>query len=368
MIAPHRQEELDMLLHGLDGEERDYLKRGLARSEDAPPRCDVGRLDDEELRAAEAWFWRRYAEAGDARARRAHARLWCIFVLLRYGGLRLVEALSLEARHVDGEATALHIEGEHARRIPFPAAPYRLMRRIFDDPSLLAPGGSLLRCDASHVRRSLRHCETACGLPGGVLTVRNLRRTRLQELLRQGTPPSIVDMFAGRGRRRQAGELRCDGESAYELLCTYVRRGGSPRTSARNVFHGRIEEVRAVGIMVRVVLRTPGGLRVTAMITDESCSNLHLVRGMRATAIVKAPWIIVDADRGGGRSHAVTQNCFRGTVAHVREDATLAEIVISLPDGNQACALHLRGENAVPPVGSAVWVIFKALSVILTLE
>ena len=52
----------------------------------------------------------------------------------------------------------------------------------------------------------------------------------------------------------------------------------------------------------------------------------------------------------------------------VRQDEMLAEILVNLPDGSQACALHVRGESPIPPVGSSVWVIFKALSVILTLD
>ena len=117
-----------------------------------------------------------------------------------------------------------------------------------------------------------------------------------------------------------------------------------------------------------VVLCTAGGLRVTAMITDESCKSLGLSKDMLVTASIKAPWIIIEPDQGQDKPPVATRNCFRGTVERVRQDEMLAEILVNLPDGSQACALHVRGESPIPPVGSSVWVIFKALSVILTLD
>ena len=126
-----------------------------------------------------------------------------------------------------------------------------------------------------------------------------------------------------------------------------------------------IDEMRSRAQFVEI---TAGGLRVTAMITDESCKSLGLSKDMLVTASIKAPWIIIEPDQGQDKPPVATRNCFRGTVERVRQDEMLAEILVNLPDGSQACALHVRGESPIPPVGSSVWVIFKALSVILTLD
>ena len=227
---------------------------------------------------------------------------------------------------------------------------------------------ALLHCDASYVRRSLQQCGNACGLPAGLLSARSLRQTRILELVRQGLPAPVADMFAGRNRRQQSGSIRYNLKAAQTLLREHVQRTSGLRTSARNVFHGRIEHLRASGIIVTVVLCTAGGLRVTAMITDESCKSLGLSKDMLVTASIKAPWIIIEPDQGQDKPPVATRNCFRGTVERVRQDEMLAEILVNLPDGSQACALHVRGESPIPPVGSSVWVIFKALSVILTLD
>ena len=88
---------------------------------------------------------------------------------------------------------------------------------------------------------------------------------------------------------------------------------------------------------------------------------------MLVTASIKAPGSSSNPTRARTSPRAHT-HCFRGTVERVRQDEMLAEILVNLPDGSQACALHVRGESPIPPVGSSVWVIFKALSVILTLD
>ena len=190
----------------------------------------------------------------------------------------------------------------------------------------------------------------------------------LRRLQKDGCLTTYDEAFAGRNRRQQSGSIRYNLKAAQTLLREHVQRTSGLRTSARNVFHGRIEQLRASGIIVTVVLCTAGGLRVTAMITDESCKSLGLSKDMLVTASIKAPWIIIEPDQGQDKPPVATRNCFRGTVERVRQDEMLAEILVNLPDGSQACALHVRGESPIPPVGSSVWVIFKALSVILTLD
>ena len=91
-------------------------------------------------------------------------------------------------------------------------------------------------------------------------------------------------------------------------------------------------------------------------------SYVQILSGLSQGETVLVP------DQGQDKPPVATRNCFRGTVERVRQDEMLAEILVNLPDGSQACALHVRGESPIPPVGSSVWVIFKALSVILTLD
>ena len=141
MVFAQKREKLSTLLHSLETEDRKWLQQKLMRQDTASLLRDEKGLSDQELLAAESWYWQQYAESTSMRARRAHARLWCIFMLLRYGGLRLVEALALELGHMDWGAGIIHIQGEHARQVPLPATPCLRLRQMMQDPALFPPSG-----------------------------------------------------------------------------------------------------------------------------------------------------------------------------------------------------------------------------------
>ena len=147
------------------------------------------------------------------------------------------------------------------------------------------------------------------------------------------------------------------------------------KTSARNVFQGRIVSLRRSGLLVEVVLSTAGGLRITALITDESCRSLALCDGKLVNASVKAPWVMVqpempETERQGGVCVAAAENSFPALVERVREDDMVAEILAALPEGSQVCALQSAqpGSASRPRAGDKVRIMFKAFSVILSLD
>ncbi len=142
------------------------------------------------------------------------------------------------------------------------------------------------------------------------------------------------------------------------------------KTSARNVFQGRITSLRQSGLLVEVVLRTAGGLRVSSLITDESCKTLALNEGKLVNASIKAPWVLVQGGELSPKSSPPAENCFTGVVERVREDEMVAEILVALGEGSQVCALRNRGpENPINlAAGQTVTVFFKAFSVILTVD
>ena len=142
------------------------------------------------------------------------------------------------------------------------------------------------------------------------------------------------------------------------------------KTSARNVFQGRITTLRQSGMLVEVVLRTAGGLRVSSLITDESCKTLALNEGKLVNASIKAPWVLVHGGELSPKSSPPAENCFTGVVERVREDEMVAEILVALSEGSQVCALRNRGpENPINLVaGQTVTVFFKSFSVILTVD
>jgi molybdopterin-binding protein len=68
------------------------------------------------------------------------------------------------------------------------------------------------------------------------------------------------------------------------------------KISARNVFKGKVAEVRPGRVNTEVIIDVPGGLQVVAMISKESADQLGLKKGKAAYAIIKASSVMVAID------------------------------------------------------------------------
>lgn len=188
MDKSKNREELAALLRALSPADRAWLRQRLLRRDSAALMQDNGRLSPHELLAVETWLWERAAAARGPREKRPRLRMWLIFMLLRYGAVRLVEIFALRPHDLDLENGVLRVGGQFRREVPLPLTVSRRLRRILEDPTLFPASLELMRCDASYVRRCLQHCGEACGLPKGLLSARALRHSRALELARQGLP------------------------------------------------------------------------------------------------------------------------------------------------------------------------------------
>ena len=74
------------------------------------------------------------------------------------------------------------------------------------------------------------------------------------------------------------------------------RRGGraGDELSARNRFHGIVQDVRVDGLLAQVEIDVTVPGRVIAIITREAAAELGLERGMPATGVVKATSVMVE--------------------------------------------------------------------------
>ncbi len=68
------------------------------------------------------------------------------------------------------------------------------------------------------------------------------------------------------------------------------------KISARNVFKGKVAEVRPGRVNTEVIIDVAGGLQVVAMISKESADHLGLKKGKAAFAIIKASSVMVAID------------------------------------------------------------------------
>ena len=134
--AQRDRERLENLWRSLSLQDREWLRRRLLPADDEQTGAARPALSVTECRAAERWFEERCAGARTVRDRQARLRLWLLFLLLRYGGLRLVEALSLRPEDWDWQRDCLHVRGRPDRLVPLPLP---LGRALHDRASSAVP-------------------------------------------------------------------------------------------------------------------------------------------------------------------------------------------------------------------------------------
>ncbi|QRY77170.1 TOBE domain-containing protein [Pseudomonas sp. PDNC002] len=137
------------------------------------------------------------------------------------------------------------------------------------------------------------------------------------------------------------------------------------KVSARNVFNGKVRELRPGAVNSEVVLELAGGETLVAVVTMESVDSLKLAVGVEAVALVKAPWVMLMTDAGGIRLSA--RNCLTGKVVSVADGAVNAEVVIELAGGTKVYSIVTRDavhELGLVP-GAQATAVIKASHVIL---
>lgn len=106
----------------------------------------------------------------------------------------------------------------------------------------------------------------------------------------------------------------------------------TPGLSSRNQFEGTITALEMGAVNTEVTITTAGGDAIVAVVTLASAKSLGLAVGKPAVALVKAPWVIVQA---GSPSLAFSaRNQLAGTVSAVVRGAVNSEVSITLPGGS----------------------------------
>lgn len=327
-------------------------------------------LTQEELDLATDAFNSWCSEAKTPVQSRARNRLWMAFLLIRYGAMRLGEVLALDDRKdIDPARNLVMVRGSHAREVQLPEPVMRRIGKLAASPVFDDMRGQILALDQGYLRRKFYERGKACGLPGRLFNPRVIRHSRAIELLRGGVPMQVVQSFLGQQSLTMAANyLEYSDATMQRIVKRYIKREGKMKTSARNSFTGTVSRIVKDGLLVEVELTTMHGLKVVAVITDESCTNLRLSEGSVATALVKAPWVIL-AEQEDGREKGA-RNKFSGKVAEVKKGEIACEVAVTLEEGSKVCALVTKesvDQLSLAP-GKDILVMFKAFSVIVNVE
>ena len=196
----------------------------------------------------------------------------------------------------------------------------------------------------------------AAGGPGGggtTLTDEGKETVRLYRVL-QGEHQKFIKRLEG--RLGDVGHF-------YSLL-----RRVAMRVSARNVFLGKIAELRKGAVSTEVNLVLKGGETVCSVITNESAKVLGLQAGMEAYAFFKASAVILGKDLHNAKVSA--RNLLCGAVDRIVHGPVNAEVTVVLPGGSVLTAIVTEGsaKRLLLAKGDHVCALVKASSVILGVD
>ena len=327
---------------------------------------EVRCLDTNDLEKLESAFRAWVAKGRGAGVTLARRRILALFLLLRHTGARLGEASGLEGR-------SLVLENGLVRLGTPPRDVLVAETVLAEIVGLVATGGGRespvlpeypFAVDPGHVRRKFYACAEAAGLGREMGSPSVLRRSRAVELLRGGVPLPAVQRLLGHGNAELTAAYVAVPDDAMRRMVGDALDREQRRSSARNAFFGRGEDVRIGDVQASVRLQTPTGLEVLAIITNDSLEALGLARGAYALAEVKAPWVVLQR---GEHPRSSAGNVYPGEVVRVRKGAVSAEVIVRLDAGTEVCAVLAADTLATLELcdGAHVWVVINALSVIL---
>ncbi len=332
--------------------------------------AEIRHLTSERMEQVTRAFLAWYKAGKTPGHRRSRGRVWLAFLLIRYGGLRLGEVLSLDDRNdIDQRSGAVRVREGAERTVQIPESVLSEIVNILESPMFFSLRGEVLRLDEGYLRRKFYERARECHLPPTLLNPRALRHSRGIELLRGGVPMPVVRAFLGQSSLKpDGGYMEFSDDTADRIVQTFLTREVLMKTSARNAFTGKITRIKQDGLLAEITLRTLGGLDITAVITGESFKNLNFTEGSVAIATVKAPWVILTEKEEGLKTSA--RNAYMGKVKSVKTSDIAAEVVVELSEGTKVCALITResvGTLKLAP-GRDIMVMFKAFSVILNAD
>lgn len=333
-------------------------------------------LDTVQLGRLEQSF-RAWAEEADRPdLLRSRRRILLIFLLIRSTGAKLNEVLALDPfADIDLDRQAVFFgrpgpEGKGTgRAVPIPEHFCREMLTALAEPGFRDSMRRLFEVDPAFVRRKFYERAAACGFAKRLGGPETIRRARAVELLRGNMPlPAVQAMLGLSTPNLTSSYVAFSGEDIRELTRLFVEREAARRTSARNVFFGKILAIRRGDIQSRVELTTLGGHALVATITNDSLERLALKEGRLVTAEVKAPWVTLQ--QGEKRPVSSAENMFHGEITHIARGEIASEYVMRIDDGSELCAivssesekrLGLREQDRA-------WALFGSYTVVLHLD
>ncbi len=330
-------------------------------------------LDIVQLQQLEQAF-RLWAESpGKPALQLSRKRVFLIFLLIRYTGARLNEALSLDpSRDIDCDRRMVRLRksaaGDNAspRDVQIPEMLSEELRRILHELPLSKARGKALWVDPSHVRRKFYERAEAVGIPRELGTPETIRRSRAVEMMQSNVPLPVVQKILGHSTPNLAASyVEFSDDEIQKAAQYFADKENQRKTSARNSFFGKIDAVRIGDVQTVIEMVSLGEARVCSIITNYSRERLGLKPGTLATAEVKVPWVVLY--KGEEEPHCSAENRYCGKVCRITRGKLMTEIIVRIPDGTELCSIITEKSRLSLDIkeNDTMWVTFSAFSVVI---
>ena len=314
--------------------------------------------------------WEKWeAEATTPARRLVRSRLHLLFLLIRYGGLRLGEALGLNARSAMDTVTCMvHVPEPNTRDVLLPISCMKHVRRILSLPEAERMGADFLRFDQGFVRKKFYAVARPLDIDSSMAGPRAIRYARGLELLELHVPLNLVQKFLGQQKPSQiAAFLEFGGGEAKRIVrANIATRNQSVSESEHNSFLGIVTDIVMGMRTVSVEITTFSDLRITALCPIKQFMRMEL----RANQVVTA---IVDPDQMTLATEKIPcslSNCVSGTVCSMHQEQVESFICVELSDGTRLCANQETAalEKLKPRERKKICVLFPSRAVRLCLD
>lgn len=333
-------------------------------------------LDSIQLHKLEQSFrdWANAAVRVDVRLSRL--RILAIFLLIRYTGGKLNEVLHIDPQQ-DIDFKNHFVRFGHTRKksrrlqriVHISEAVSREIQSIIADLISRNALEKMLKVDPGFVRRKFYERAEACGIAKQLGAPEILRRSRAVELMQNNMPLPAVQKILGHSTPNLTSSyVSFSEDDIREVSRLLIERESSRKTSARNSFFGKIQNLQIGDIQTKVTLTTISGYTVTTVITNESLEQLALKEGMLITAEVKAPWIILQTGKEEPKCSA--ENRFYGVIERIKKGEVNTEYMLRIADGTTICSI-VSTESArqlALDLHDQVWAIFNSFAVVLNVR
>jgi molybdate transport system regulatory protein len=332
-------------------------------------------LDTARLNRVEQSFreWVNTSPRADVRLARRHILL--IFLLIRYTGAKLNEVLSLDPFHdIDDERQSVFFRNT--------ASTSQVVREVQISETLCSEIGSILAgpdfaasirdsfsIDPAFVRRKFYERAEACGLSKQMGGPEMIRKARGFELIQGNMPLHAVQKILGHSTPNLTSSYVTFSEDEIRQVTRYfMEKESSRKTSARNLFFGKVRAFKCGDIQSQVELATVEGYPIITIITNDSLGRLGLKIGKLITAEVKAPWVILQ--RGDQEPECSADNRLTGHIERINRGKVNTEYVVRISDRIELCSIvsTINGRRLRLIKGDTVWALFNCYSVVLHVD